>query len=98
MNKNLADIKAQIEKLQAEYDSVLREEREAKLTEARELIATYGFTTEELFVTKKKRNFDPSKAKTYRNPETGETYGGRGKPPKSFADAGKNVWRTWEVK
>jgi DNA-binding protein H-NS len=96
--KKLADIKAQLEKLQAEYDAVLEAEAAEKLEEVRGIIETYGFTSEDLFPTKRKRRpSDPSKAKLYRNPKTGDEYHGRGKPPASFAAVGKDVWHKWLV-
>jgi DNA-binding protein H-NS len=96
--KKLAEIKAQLEKLQAEYDAVLEEESATKLEEVREIVATYGFTAEDIFKTKRTRKpSDPSKAKLYRNPKTGEEYHGKGKPPKSFAEVGKDVWHKWLV-
>lgn len=98
-NKTLSEIKAQLEKLQAEYDAVLSAEKDAKLTEVQEICAAYGFTSEDVFPVKKKRNLNPDATrKTYRNPQTGEEYRSRGKPPASFAAVGKEVWQTWEVK
>jgi DNA-binding protein H-NS len=87
---------------QAELEAAIEERRAAEAGEAleqiAELVQKFGFTSEDIFPTKRtRRPSDPSKAKLYRNPKTGEEYHGRGKPPRSFAEVGKDVWQTWLV-
>lgn len=87
---------------QAELEAAIEERRAAEAGEALEqisaLVQKFGFTSEDIFPTKRtRRPSDPSKAKLYRNPKTGEEYHGRGKPPASFAEVGKDVWHTWLV-
>jgi DNA-binding protein H-NS len=76
-----AELKAQIARLQAQAD-------EARRTE----IAEYGLTAQDLgFAVAARRGRPPKKAPLpprYQDPKSGNTWSGRGKPPKWIA--GKN--------
>jgi DNA-binding protein H-NS len=97
-NRTLDELLAEKEALEAAIQERIEAESQEVLAHIHEAIQKYGFTTEDLFPTKRtRRPSDPSKAKLYRNPKTNEEYRGRGKPPKSFADVGKAVWQGWLV-
>lgn len=73
-------------------DSKLKQLREAErstvIAEVREKIAAYQLTVEDLFTSTKTRrgNYGGTVAPKYRNPATGETWTGRGKPPAWIRD------------
>lgn len=88
MAKSVAELKAELEKLQAEYDQVLAAQSGEKLAEVQAIIAEFGFTQEDVFPpTRRVRG--PNKSKQvepkYRDPVSGGTWSGRGKPPKWIA-------------
>jgi DNA-binding protein H-NS len=87
-----AKLKAQIANLQAQADDVRRQEVEAVIADVQRLIAEYGLTAQDLgFVERARRGRPPKKAPLpakYRDPKSGATWSGRGKPPGWIA--GKN--------
>lgn len=82
------DLLAQREALDAQIAERRKVELATAVTQVRELVATYGLTEADVFPGGRK----PSSAKgskvapKYRNPATGETWTGRGKPPKWISD------------
>jgi DNA-binding protein H-NS len=84
--KSVVELKEQLEKARAELESAIAEESEAALADIREKVAIYGFTEKDLFGHHRHLR-GPVEAK-YRNPETGETWSGRGRPPTWIKDAG----------
>ncbi|RKP45617.1 H-NS histone family protein [Trinickia fusca] len=87
-----AELKAQIAKLQAQADDARRAEVVNVITEIRQKIAEFGLTAGDLgFAEAARRGRPPKKAPLppkYQDPKTGNTWSGRGKPPKWIA--GKN--------
>ena len=77
-SKSVAELRAQLEKTQAELDAAIGAESAAVLTDIREKVALYGFTEKDVFG--RRRAVGPVEAK-YHNPETGETWSGRGRSP-----------------
>lgn len=59
-------------------------ESEAVLADIREKVALYGFSEKDVFG--RRRASGPVEAK-YQNPETGETWSGRGRAPAWIKDA-----------
>ncbi|MGF6722703.1 DNA-binding protein H-NS [Paraburkholderia sp. GAS41] len=87
-----AELKAQIARLQAQADEARRTELGNVIEEIRGKIAEYGLTAQDLgFAPAARRGRPPKKAPLppkYQDPKSGNTWSGRGKPPKWIA--GKN--------
>ncbi len=87
-----ADLKAQIAKLQAQAEEARRTEIDNVVADIRQKIAEYGLSAQDLgFAVAAKRGRPPKKAPLpakYQDPKSGNTWSGRGKPPKWIA--GKN--------
>ncbi|WP_429300091.1 H-NS family nucleoid-associated regulatory protein [Paraburkholderia sp. GAS199] len=87
-----ADLKAQIAKLQAQAEEARRTEVDNVVADIRQKIAEYGLTAQDLgFAVAAKRGRPPKKAPLpakYQDPKSGNTWSGRGKPPKWIV--GKN--------
>jgi DNA-binding protein H-NS len=87
-----ADLKAQIAKLQAQAEEARRTEIDNVVADIRQKIAEYGLTATDLgFAVAAKRGRPPKKAPLpakYQDPKSGNTWSGRGKPPKWIV--GKN--------
>ena len=84
-----AELKAQIARLQAQADEARRTELGNVIEEIRGKIAEYGLTAQDLgFAVAARRGRPPKKAPLppkYRDPKSGSTWSGRGKPPKWIA-------------
>jgi DNA-binding protein H-NS len=84
-----ADLKVQIAKLQAQAEEARRVEVGNVIAEIQRQIAEYGLTPQDLgFAAAARRGRPPKKAPLppkYRDPKTGNTWSGRGKPPKWIA-------------
>lgn len=76
--KSLLQQKAQIE---AQIAEALKVEKGAAVAQVRELIRQYALTAEDVFSTGKRKASSGAGVAKYRNPETGATWTGRGKPP-----------------
>ncbi len=76
----LQELLAQKEALEQQISQIKKLQREDALRDARELVETYELTADELFG-KRKTTGQPAAAK-YRNPESGETWSGRGRTPR----------------
>lgn len=80
-----AKLKAQIADLQAQADEVRRQEVAAVIADVQRMIAEYGLTAQDLgFAELARRGRPPKKAPLpakYRDPKSGATWSGRGKPP-----------------
>jgi DNA-binding protein H-NS len=87
-----ADLKAQIARLQAQAEEARRTEIDNVVADIRQKIAEYGLTAQDLgFAVAAKRGRPPKKAPLpakYQDPKSGNTWSGRGKPPKWIV--GKN--------
>lgn len=87
-----AELKAQIARLQAQADEARRTELSNVIEEIRGKIAEYGLTAQDLgFAVAARRGRPPKKAPLppkYQDPKSGNTWSGRGKPPKWIS--GKN--------
>ena len=87
-----AELKAQIAKLQAQADEARRAELATVVADIRQKIAEFGLSATDIgFPQGARRGRPPKKAPLpakYRDPKSGATWSGRGKPPKWIA--GKN--------
>ena len=99
--KNLADVMAEIEKLQREAERLKREEVDGVIGRIKEAIATYGLTAADLGLAGaakragkkpaagRKRSPSAGSGVRYRD-AAGNTWGGRGPRPKWLRDAVAN--------
>jgi DNA-binding protein H-NS len=76
----LQELLAQKEALEQKIAELKKTERDDALRSARSLIQTYDLTVDELFG--KQKSPVKAAAAKYRNPETGETWSGRGRAPR----------------
>jgi DNA-binding protein H-NS len=83
-SKSVAELRAQLEKAQAELETAIAAESTTVLADIREKVALYGFTEKDVFG--RRRAVGAVEAK-YQNPETGETWSGRGRAPAWIKDA-----------
>lgn len=85
--KTYKELQAEIRELQAKAEKARQDELASAIAEIKAKIQEYGLTEADLFSSgKKTRSIGGSTVKPkYRNPETGETWTGRGKPPKWIA-------------
>lgn len=83
------ELKTQLQTLSREAEEARKRELGTALTMVREVVRTYDLSPEQINPTwKRARNADKRKgpiAPKYRNPETGETWSGRGRTPKWMA-------------
>lgn len=78
----LQELLAQREALESQIEEIRSTERNSALNQAKELIQTFGLTSEELFGgSQRKKKTIQAVTPKYRHPETGATWSGRGKPP-----------------
>ncbi|MDX9886511.1 H-NS histone family protein [Thauera sp.] len=77
---SLQELLAQKEALEQQIAQIKKAERADALQNARSLIDTFDLTVDELFG--KQKSTGKAVAVKYRNPETGETWTGRGRAPR----------------
>jgi DNA-binding protein H-NS len=84
---NLEEMKAQRDALDQKINAQLEKEKSAALQTIRSLVEKFDFSFEELAPKKPRRGVAPGTklAQKYKNPETGQTWSGRGKPPSWIA-------------
>lgn len=81
--KSYKELQAEIKALQAQAEKARQTELASTIAEIKAKIQEYGITEEDLFSSEKKARKTTATVKPkYRNPETGDTWTGRGKPPK----------------
>lgn len=87
-----AELKAQIAKLQMQADEARRQEVANVITEIKQRIVEFGLSAHDLGFAEAARRGRPPKKQPlpakYQDPKSGNTWSGRGKPPKWIA--GKN--------
>lgn len=84
--KSIADLKAQLEKTQAELEAAIAAESATVLADIREKVTLYGFTEKDIFGRKRSTAAHNGVAAKYQNPRTGETWSGRGRAPAWIKD------------
>jgi DNA-binding protein H-NS len=84
-SKSIAELRAQLEKTQSELETAIASESSAVLADIREKVSLYGFTEKDVFG--RRRGATGSVAPKYQNPQTGETWTGRGRAPAWIKDA-----------
>lgn len=85
---NYKELLNQREALERQIEAARKAESSEAIAKAKELIRDFGLTEADLFGAEKRgalRSSGPVAPK-YRDPATGQTWTGRGKPPKWIAD------------
>lgn len=77
-------LRQQIADLQKELDIALRTERADALAKIRDLMTAYSITPDELGAKRRAPSTIRPVAPKYRDPASGTTWSGRGKPPRWF--------------
>ena len=75
------DLLAQRATLEAQIEAARKSEIGTAVQQIKGLIATYGLTQNDIFPQAKAKASRGSVEPKYRDPETGQTWTGRGKPP-----------------
>jgi DNA-binding protein H-NS len=87
--ESYSSLKAKLEAVCAEMEAARSREFEAVLVSLRKTISDYGITERDIFGRQKLDGGRDSRfgrvAAKYRNPETDETWTGRGRPPRWIA-------------
>jgi len=73
------ELLAQREALEAQIQTARKQEVSDVIAKIRGLVQDYGLTADDIFTA---RRASSTVAPKFRNPETGDTWTGRGKPPK----------------
>ena len=93
--KTYKELQAEIQELQARAESQRQAELQKAIDDIREKMTEYGITVQDLMGSGK-RGRKPASGSTvrpkYRNPETGDTWTGRGKPPRWIAGKDKEQY------
>ena len=77
------DLQSQIEKLQKQAEQAREKEIATVVTQIRAMMTDYGIQASDLGIaTKRKRKAGTPAAPKFQNPQTGETWTGRGRAPK----------------
>jgi DNA-binding protein H-NS len=84
------DLVAQRDALEAQIESARKAELSGAVSKVQELVAEFGLTAQDVFGGKSaragKKSTGSKVAAKYRDPSTGVTWTGRGKPPRWIAD------------
>ena len=88
----LNDLLQQRQNIELEIQCLRSEQKAEAVAQCKQIIMTHGITEQDLFGNKSKKILGVVAPK-YRNPETGETWTGRGKAPKWIADKEREQYR-----
>ncbi|MFM0047319.1 H-NS histone family protein [Paraburkholderia sediminicola] len=75
----------QKKELEQQIEEARRAEAAAALEDVRKIVTAFGFSPEDIFGKRRKNPGQAAPAK-YRNPGTGDTWSGRGRPPQWMKD------------
>ncbi|WP_414442403.1 H-NS family nucleoid-associated regulatory protein [Burkholderia sp. 22PA0106] len=81
------ELKAQAEALAEQAEAARLEGFQAALDDVRMKVAEYGFTERDVFGRRRKGSAKNPARPKYRDPKTGATWSGRGRPPDWIKDA-----------
>ena len=96
MTKNYRELLAERAALEEQIATVRAQERGAALATIRQLMVDFAITAGELDGKREKRSRAPVEAK-YRDPASGKTWSGRGKPPAWIAGKDRGVYLIVQV-
>lgn len=85
-NQSLAEIQAQIKKLEEQAEEIRKAEFDEVLAEVKEKISAYGFTAKDLGLSAKKRGGAKGGEVAPKYKKGDETWTGRGRQPKWIAE------------
>ena len=77
----ISELKAMLADVQAQLDAATKEEKSLAVARVREIVAEFSLTPADIFGGPAARRQGPPVAAKYRDPQTGKTWSGRGKPP-----------------
>lgn len=90
------DLLAQRAELEAKIEEARKQEISAAVTNIRQLVADFNLTVNDVFpagrVTRSQKSGN-TVAPKYRDPATGQTWTGRGKPPRWIADKDRSQFQ-----
>ena len=86
------DLLAQRATLEAQIEAARKSEIGTAVQQIKGLITTYGLTQDDIFPQAKAKATRGSVDPKYRDPETGQTWTGRGKPPKWIQDQNRDMF------
>ncbi|WP_175769750.1 MULTISPECIES: H-NS histone family protein [Burkholderia] len=84
-SRTYKQVQAEIEKLQAEAETLRQQDLASVLADIRAKVAEFGITEQDIFG--RKRNVSAPSVPKYQDPKSGATWSGRGKPPAWIAKA-----------
>jgi len=90
---SLKEIQAQIEQLQQQAAAQREQELSGAIQQIRGLMQEYGITVDDLQPGRKKNATKKSGTVQFRNPQTGDTWSGRGRMPNWLAGQDKEQFR-----
>lgn len=92
---SLADMLDLRSKLSAKIDAALQEGKQAAIKKARDLVAEFGIDSKEVFGNTRASNGTAGRKvePKYRDPATGNTWTGRGKPPRWLAGKDRDAFK-----
>ncbi len=85
----IAELLAQKEAIEQQIAEIRENERADAISRARAIVIEFELTADDLFSSKKIKAKRQAEAK-YRNPETGETWTGRGRAPLWLVDKNRD--------
>lgn len=80
MSNSYKELLAQREALEAQIEAARKQEVSDVVAKIRSLVADYGLTADDIFTAKRTYKTSAGEPK-FRDPSTGKTWTGRGKPP-----------------
>lgn len=86
------DLLKQREELEKQIAEARSKELADAVSKVRALVAEYGLTSNDVFPSSKKAVTRSKVAPKYKNPTTGETWTGRGKPPSWIKDQNRDLF------
>jgi DNA-binding protein H-NS len=90
---SLKEIQAQIEQLQQQAAAQREQELSGAIQQIRDLMQEFGITVDDLQTSRKKNAAKKSATVQFRNPQTGDTWSGRGRTPNWLAGQDKEQFR-----
>lgn len=80
MSNSYKELLAQREALEAQIEAARKQEVSDVVAKIRSLVTDYGLTADDIFTAKRTNKISTGEPK-FRDPATGKTWTGRGKPP-----------------
>jgi DNA-binding protein H-NS len=91
--KSYKELQAEIRELQAQAEKARQAELSGAIADIKAKIREYGLTEADLFSAPARKTAGAPARPKYRDPQTGVTWCGRGKPPKWLAGQDREAFR-----